>query len=82
MEEMESIRLEALMRINNLAIQDDDFRREGIRNLGRVLRKSGFVLSPEEVIILEDFRKEAAGWDDEDLVECLRRQTGQTRWGL
>ncbi len=80
MAEMERARLQALQRVNALAIQDDDFRREGIENLASTLSRSGFALNPEEMDILIRFRNEAASWSDEELVKVLKKNKGEHRW--
>lgn len=83
MEEMESPRLKVLMKVRNLAIQDDDFRREVMADPGKALRENGFALNTEELIILAGFHRlvEDLRERDEELVKVLKKNTGKHRWG-
>jgi hypothetical protein len=84
MEEMESPRLKVLMKVRNLAIHDDDFRREVMKDPGKALRENGFALNTEELITLAGFHRlveDLRGERDEELVEVLKKNKGDHRWG-
>lgn len=88
----ERARLEALSAVIDLAIQDEDFRREGMRalqgdtlesrleRLEITLEGRGFALSIREMRIIEEFHREkVARTSDRELAEELRGHARKAR---